>query len=103
MSAIEASTRAAVPHWMDGKPVGAPAGRVGRVTNPATGEVIAEVGFASVEDVNRAVAAAKAAAYDWRSTPLSRRAEVMFHLRDLIVRNRSKLAEIVSLENGKTM
>jgi malonate-semialdehyde dehydrogenase (acetylating) / methylmalonate-semialdehyde dehydrogenase len=103
MSAIETSTPAAVTHWIDGKPVGATSGRVGRVTNPATGEVIAEVGFASVEDVNRAVAAAKAAAYDWRSTPLSRRAEVLFNLRNLIAENRTKLAEFISVENGKTM
>jgi len=53
--------------------------------------------------VNRAVSAAKAAASEWRSTPLSRRAEVMFNLRDLIARNRSRLAEIISLENGKTI
>ena len=51
------------------------------ITNPATGAVIAEVGFASVEDVDRAVAAAKAAAIEWRATPLSRRAEAMFRLR----------------------
>ena len=74
-----------------------------RITNPATGEIIAEVGFASVEDVDRAVAAAKAAFAEWRSTPLSRRAEVMFRLRELIAQNRRRLAEIISLENGKTI
>src|SRR5580658_4533713 len=103
MSAIESLTPVAVSHWINGNADSATSGRKGAVTNPATGEIIAEVGFANVDDVNRAVAAAKAAAAEWRSTPLSRRAEVMFHLRDLIVQNRSRLAEIVSLENGKTM
>jgi malonate-semialdehyde dehydrogenase (acetylating)/methylmalonate-semialdehyde dehydrogenase len=103
MSVTETLTPAAVSHWINGKSEAATSGRKGAVNNPATGEVIAEVGFASVADVDRAVAAAKAAAVDWRSTPLSRRAEVMFSLRDLIVKNRSGLAEIISRENGKTV
>jgi malonate-semialdehyde dehydrogenase (acetylating)/methylmalonate-semialdehyde dehydrogenase len=103
MSAIETSAPAAVTHWIDGKLVPATSGRVGAVTNPATGEVIAEVGFASTEDVDLAVAAAKAAAHDWRSTPLSRRAEVLFNLRNLIAEHRTELAAILTRENGKTM
>jgi malonate-semialdehyde dehydrogenase (acetylating)/methylmalonate-semialdehyde dehydrogenase len=103
MNAIETATPATVSHWINGKPEAATSGRSGIVANPATGETIAEVGFASIGDVDRAVAAAKAAAADWRSTPLSRRAEVMFRLRDLIVQNRTRLAEIISRENGKTI
>jgi malonate-semialdehyde dehydrogenase (acetylating) / methylmalonate-semialdehyde dehydrogenase len=103
MSAIESLTPLAVSLWINGRADAATSGRKGAVTNPATGEIVAEVGFANVDDVNRAVAAAKAAAIEWRSTPLSRRAEVMFHLRDLIVQNRTRLAEIISTENGKTM
>ncbi len=103
MSATETLAISAVNHWIDGKPVAATSGRSGVVTNPATGAVIAEVGFASVEDVDRAVATAKIAAVEWRSTPLSRRAEVMFRLRNLILENRNQLAEIISRENGKTM
>jgi len=103
MSATEILAAAAVNHWMEGKPVAATSGRTGAITNPATGTVIAEVGFASVEDVDRAVAAAKAAAVEWRATPLSKRAEVMFRLRGLIVEHRQRLAEIISLENGKTI
>ena len=76
MSAAETSTAAAVSHWINGKPVAASSGRIGAVTNPATGQIVAEVGFAGIEDVDRAVAAAKAASLEWRSTPLSRRAEV---------------------------
>jgi malonate-semialdehyde dehydrogenase (acetylating)/methylmalonate-semialdehyde dehydrogenase len=103
MSAIETLTPAAVTHWIDGKAVAATSGRTGVVTNPATGEVIAEVGYACIEDVDRAVAAAKAAAHDWRATALSRRAEALFNLRNLIAENRNRLAAFVSLENGKTM
>jgi malonate-semialdehyde dehydrogenase (acetylating)/methylmalonate-semialdehyde dehydrogenase len=70
--------------------------------NPATGKQIAEVGFASVGDVDRAVASAKAAYPEWRATALSRRAEIFFRFRELIAQNK-QIAEIVSRENGKTM
>jgi malonate-semialdehyde dehydrogenase (acetylating)/methylmalonate-semialdehyde dehydrogenase len=103
MGILETLAPATVSHWINGQPYAATSGRKGAVANPATGEVIAEVGFASIEDVDRAVAASKIAAVDWRSTPLSRRAEVMFRLRELILQNRTRLAEIISTENGKTM
>ena len=103
MSATEVLAATTVKHWVDGKSVAATSGRSGVVTNPATGAVIAEVGFASVEDVDHAVAASKAASIEWRATPLSKRAEAMFRLRGLIVENRNRLAEIISRENGKTI
>ena len=103
MSATQTPIAATVSHWINGMLVHATSGRSSEVTNPATGEVIAEVGFASIEEVNSAVAAAKAAFAEWRATPLSRRAEVMFRLRSLIVENKQQLAEIISRENGKTI
>lgn len=103
MGATEILTTTVVSHWIDGKPCAATSGRSGPVMNPATGEVVAEVGFASAADVDLAVAAAKAASHEWRGTALSRRAEIMFRFRELIVQNRLRLAEIISLENGKTM
>lgn len=103
MSTSEIVAPIEVSHWINGQPVPATSGRKGSVMNPATGETIAEVGFANAADVDCAVASAKAACFDWRATPLSRRAEVMFNLRDLILKNRARLAEIISLENGKTI
>jgi malonate-semialdehyde dehydrogenase (acetylating)/methylmalonate-semialdehyde dehydrogenase len=73
------------------------------VWNPATGKPQALVEFASVEQVDEAVAAAKAAFPAWRATPLSRRAETMFKLRDLVDSNRRRLAEAITLEHGKTV
>src|SRR5579859_450941 len=103
MGATETLVVATVSHWINGKHVVAESGRGGAIRNPATGEVLAEVGYASSDEVDIAVAAAKAAFADWRATPLSRRAEVMFRLRSLIVENRQRLAEIISRENGKTI
>ncbi len=93
---------ATVDHWIGGRHVASASGRAGAVHNPATGEVIAEVGFATAEEVDRAVAAAKVAFAEWRATPLSRRAEVMFRFRELLAGNREKIAAILTRENGKT-
>jgi malonate-semialdehyde dehydrogenase (acetylating)/methylmalonate-semialdehyde dehydrogenase len=103
MSATGILAPVAVTHWIDGKPFAASSGRTGAVTNPATGQIVAEVGFAGVDDIDRAVASAKAAFPEWRATPLSRRAEIMFRLHSLVSENRRRLAELVTLENGKTI
>jgi len=76
-------------------------GRSGVVFNPATGEQQAAVDFADVSELDAVVAASKAALPAWRSTSLSRRAEIMFRMRELVDANRKEIANIVSLEHGK--
>ncbi|MFM7307537.1 MAG: CoA-acylating methylmalonate-semialdehyde dehydrogenase, partial [Actinomycetota bacterium] len=71
------------------------------VFNPATGEEQAQVDFASVAEMDAVVAASKAALPGWRATSLSRRAEIMFRMRELVDANRKEIANIVSLEHGK--
>ena len=90
-----------IDHWINGALSPSTSGRSGVVYNPATGQQQAEVGLASVEEVDAAVAAAKAAFPGWRSTSLSRRAEVMFTFRSLVVSHRDEIAELVSIEHGK--
>ncbi len=92
-----------VSHWIGGQLAPSTSGRSATVWNPATGEAQAKVDLASVEEVDACVAAAKAAFAEWRATPLSRRAEVMFKLRDLIDANRRRIAEMVTAEHGKTV
>jgi len=92
-----------VNHWIGGAVFESNSSRTGPVWNPATGEQTAEVKFATTDDVDHAVAVAKAAFPAWRATPLSRRAEILFKLRSLIDANRNRLAEIISAENGKTI
>ncbi len=103
MSTTESLAVATVSHWIEGRTVTGSTDRNGIITNPATGEIIAQVHFASIGDVDDAVASAKAAFPEWRATPLSKRAEIMFRLRNLIAENRDRLAAIISLENGKTI
>ena len=104
MSAVEAMPALrAVNHWVGGQHVASQSGRHGVVWNPATGQPQAHVDLASVADVDLAVAAAQAAFPAWRATPLSRRAEILFKLRELADANRRQIAELVSCEHGKTV
>src|SRR5580700_2719877 len=92
-----------ISHWIGGKVAGSTSGRAGAVWNPATGEQQASVDFASVEEVDEAVRIADNAFAGWRATPLSRRAEVMFAFRQLVDANRKNIAELLTLEHGKTL
>src|ERR1700752_1381520 len=66
------------------------------VYDPSTEEVIAQVPDASADDVNRAVAAAKAAFEDgpWASTTAQERGRVLFRLSEKIRANLAQLAEL---------
>ncbi len=92
-----------IQHWIGGKAVPGESGRSGIVWNPATGEQQAEVAFASVAEVDAAVATAVEAFPAWRATSLSRRSEVMFRLRELVDAHRKDLAALVSAEHGKVL
>lgn len=92
-----------ITHWIGGKSTSPGSQRSGVVWNPATGEQQASVDFASIEEVDHAVAVALEAFGAWRATPLSRRADVMFKLRQLVDTNREKIARILTLEHGKTL
>ncbi len=74
------------------------------VYDPASGREIARVPDAGSEDVNRAVAAARAA-FDsgpWSEMLPKAREALLWKLADLIDRNAEELAELESVDNGKT-
>ncbi|HLT98567.1 MAG TPA: NAD-dependent succinate-semialdehyde dehydrogenase [Burkholderiaceae bacterium] len=73
------------------------------VDNPSTGETLAEVADASVDDALRAVDAAAAAATEWRSTPARQRAEILRRWFELMSDHAEELARLISLENGKAL
>ncbi len=73
------------------------------VTNPATGEVIAQVAFANSADVDRAARAAHQAFLAWRDVPVVDRVQPLYRFKDLLDRNVNELARILSTENGKTL
>jgi malonate-semialdehyde dehydrogenase (acetylating)/methylmalonate-semialdehyde dehydrogenase len=90
-----------VNHWINGRRVPGTSGRSGPVYNPATGELTREVDFASVEEVDAAVAAAKAAFPAWRATSLSRRTEILYRIRNLVEEHRAEIAAHLTREHGK--
>lgn len=92
-----------VPHFIDGRAVEAKSDRAGDVYNPATGEVQKKVGFATVEEVDAAVASAKKAFATWKDSSLSARTKILFAFRQKVFENRDKIAELLTLEHGKVL
>jgi malonate-semialdehyde dehydrogenase (acetylating)/methylmalonate-semialdehyde dehydrogenase len=74
----------------------------GAVTNPATGEKIAEVPYATEADIDRAVRAAHAAFLKWRDVPVVDRVQVLYRYKALLDQHADEIAAILTRENGKT-
>ncbi len=92
-----------IRHWIGGKVVPGESGRTGPVFNPATGEQTHEVDFASAEEVGLAVAAAADAFPAWRATSLSKRADIMFQIRELLEDRRATIAQAITAQHGKVL
>jgi len=71
------------------------------VEDPSTGEVIAEVADAQVDDALAALAAADEAQADWAQTPSRERGEILRRAYDLIMERVDDLALVMTLEMGK--
>ena len=101
----ESTTRSAAPgrvsHWINGGPVEGTSGRQGDVYDPATGVLARHVDFASIDEVDAAVAAARAAFPGWRATSLSKRTDILFKIRNLVEQHRHELAAHLTAEHGK--
>ena len=69
--------------------------------DPATGSQAKWVDFASAEELDAAVAAAKAAFPGWRATSLSKRTEILFKIRNLVDHHRRDIAALLTAEHGK--
>lgn len=73
------------------------------VFNPATGEVIAQVPDATQDEVDKAVAVARRAFDSWRHTRPADRERILCRLADLIEEHGDELAELESLNQGKSI
>ncbi len=89
--------------WIGGEWVDSDEGSTFPVRNPASGDVLAEVQEARAADVDRAVAAARAAfvASEWRDIGPHERSALLWRLADLIEANADELATIETHDNGK--
>ena len=94
---------AAVITWIDGTLTPGSATATQPVFNPATGAEQAEVVLGGASAVDKAVTAAAKAFETWSESSLSRRTQVMFAFRQLLVEHEEELARIISAEHGKTV
>jgi malonate-semialdehyde dehydrogenase (acetylating) / methylmalonate-semialdehyde dehydrogenase len=102
MGAPEAFTHSQdVAHWIAGDAQRGTGTRTQTVWNPTTGAPARQVVLASVEDVNAAVAAAKAAQPAWGDTPPIRRARVLNNFLALLNQHKDTLAAMITAEHGK--
>ncbi len=92
-----------ISHWIDGHLTPGTSGRSGPVYNPATGTVAAQVDLASRSEVDAAVEVAAKAARTWRSSSLSKRADILFAFRALSHERSDELAAIITAEHGKVL
>ncbi len=91
-----------ISHYINNTLVPGTSGRSQDVFNPATGEAEKSVAFASNQDVDAAVAAAKAAWPAWSKMPALRRARILDAFKNILIERADQLAEVISSEHGKT-
>src|SRR6266566_5655959 len=88
--------------FIGGRWVEAASGKTFETLNPATGEVLAKVAEGGAEDIDRAVAAARAS-FDrgtWRDLPPAERAKVLWQVGDMIEERATEFAQLETLDNG---
>jgi phenylacetaldehyde dehydrogenase len=90
---------------INGKWVEAVSGKTFPAFNPATGEVLANIAEGDREDINRAVAAARAAfeTGPWSKMPPAGRGKLLWKLADLLEKHLEEFAQLESLDNGKPL
>src|ERR1700722_17658182 len=99
---VATATLTKVPNFVNGRWVDSDATEWIDVTNPATGEVIAQTPLGSAAEAAAAVEAAAAAFPDWRRTPPEDRIQPLFKLKQLLEEHVDELSRILTQENGKT-
>ena len=99
---VAAPTLTKVPNYINGRWAESRAGEWIDVTNPATGETIAQTPLSDAAEVDAAVAAAAAAFPEWRRTPPEDRIQPLFRLKQLLEDHVDELSRIITQENGKT-
>ena len=92
-----------VPMILNGEKIESTSGNWVDVLNPATQEVVAQVPFATLDEVDAAIENAHEAFQTWKLVPMGQRMRIMLKLQNLIRENTTKLAEMITLEHGKTL
>ena len=88
-------------NYIDGEYADAASGETFESTSPADGGLIGVFPRSGADDVDRAVAAAKAAFEEWRLVPAPRRGEILFRFAQLLVEHKAELTDLMTHEMGK--
>ncbi len=88
---------------LDGRWIDADNGETLPVTNPATGEVVAEVAKCGADETRRAIEAAEKAHVEWRQKTASERSKLLRRWFDLMMQHQEDLAQILTAEQGKPL
>ncbi|MEL7347930.1 MAG: NAD-dependent succinate-semialdehyde dehydrogenase [Pseudomonadota bacterium] len=96
-------TLLAAQSYIGGAWVGADSGATFAVTNPSTGETLAEVADCGAAETERAVAAAAAAQPAWAAKTAKERATILRRWYELIMANQDDLAALLTAEQGKPL
>jgi succinate-semialdehyde dehydrogenase/glutarate-semialdehyde dehydrogenase len=89
--------------YVDGQWVDADSGETFAVTNPATGDVLADVPRMGAAETRRALAAAERALPAWKHARARERAGVLRRFADLMLEHEDELARLMVLEQGKPL
>ncbi len=89
--------------WVNGRRVDSTSGQAVEVINPATEEVLDAVPAGTAADVDRAVAAARAAFPGWRQTPAPERAQTLHQTAARMRQHFDELCRLLTLEEGKPL
>jgi len=92
-----------VQHYIGGQLINETSTPSHPIYNPALGEIIGQVHFASKATCDKAVALAKEAGIEWGQTPAIKRARILFKFRELLEKSQMDLARIITREHGKTL
>ena len=87
-------------HFIDGQLVPSASGQTFDAINPATGEVYAQIAAGSADEVNAAVASAKAASQAWASMRPLQRGEILRKIAEGVMASQAELAQIETAEMG---
>ena len=88
-------------YFVNGEYVESKAEKWYELHNPSTGEVTGYAPNCTPDEVNDAIAAAKAAYPGWSATPPIKRAQILFKVRELLIEHMEELTYLVAEENGK--
>src|SRR5919202_3398455 len=98
------TTPKAYPNYIGGEWVASDSGEWFENVNPAdTRDCVGRFPLSTREDIERAVEAARNAAGKWRRLPAPRRAEILFRLGEILIRNKDRFAREMTREMGKVL